>query len=298
MQSKKTPILIVGSDSLIGKGLIKHLNCNGECIIGTTRRREAVNKSNIYLDLSEDLTGWNCPFSRGVAVICAGVTSLDECKRDPQSSKRVNVDGISALVKSLTAKGTFVIFLSTNLVFDGSVPCRLPDEPVSPKTKSVQQKAEIERQLCQLGDLVTIVRFTKILGAKIPLFTAWSEALINGKTIHPFSDMFMAPLPLSYAISVLRLLIDTRLPGIFQVSASQDIPYADAARLGANFLGVGEHLVQPILVSQSDVCLKHIPRHTTMDTNRLKSTFGLEPPDVNWTIKTAFTNPTLLSVLC
>ncbi len=298
VENKRLITLIVGSDSLIGSALMTCLKRTGEQVVGTTRRRQAVNESHIYLDLSKDLSSWNCPLSIEVAVICAAVTKLDECKHNPQASKLVNVDGISALVKSLTAKGTFVIFLSTNMVFDGSVPCCLPDEPVSPKTVYGQQKTEIERQLCQLGDLVTIVRFTKILGAKIPLFISWSEALINGKTIHPFSDMFMAPLPLSYVISVLRLLIDTRLPGIFQVSADRDISYAEVARLSAHFLDVGKHLVQPILASQSDICLEHISRYTTMDTSRLKSTFGLEPPNVNWTIKTAFTNPALFSGVC
>ena len=124
--------LVVGSDSLIGGALIAHLLRAGERVVGTTRRHEAVDESHLFLDLSQDLAKWWCPLPIAVAVVCAGVTSLDACRRDPVATAHINVQGVSALVKNLVARGSFVIYLGTNQVFDGSVPYRLPDDPVTP----------------------------------------------------------------------------------------------------------------------------------------------------------------------
>ena len=297
MEDARPVTLIVGSDSLIGGALMAHLQRTGERVVGTTRRREAVDESRLYLDLSKDVEGWQCPWPVAVAVVCAGVTKLDTCRRNPVVTARVNVLGVSALVKNLVARGAFVIYLSSNQVFDGSVPYRPPDHPVSPVTEYGRQKAEAERQISQWGDSVAIVRFTKVLGPTIPLFSEWSEALRKGEIIQPFSDMYMAPVPLSCAVSVLRFVADLRLPGILQVSGNRDVSYAEAAHLGARILGVDTSLVQPVEASQSGRYTGLVPANTTLNIERLKSVLGIEPPDVQLTVEMAFVKPQVLGSL-
>jgi dTDP-4-dehydrorhamnose reductase len=191
-------------------------------------------------------------------------------------------------VKNLVAGGAFVIYLSTNQVFDGSVPHRLPDDPLSPVTEYGRQKAEAERQIRQHGDSVAVVRFTKILEPSPLLFSAWVESLKNGESIQPFSDMVLSPIPLSCAVSVLRLVADQRLPGILQVSGESDVSYAEAARLAVKLVKADPSLVKPIKASESARFIEPLPKHTTLNTDRLKSTLGIIPPGVRWTIERAF----------
>ena len=275
-----------------------HLQRAGERVVGTTKRPEAVDESHLYLDLSEDMEGWQCPWPIAVAVVCAGVTKLGTCRRDPAATAQVNVQGVSALVKNLVARDAFVIYLSSNQVFDGSVPHRLPDDPISPVTEYGRQKAEAERRISQWGDSVAIVRFTKVLGPTVPRFSAWLEALRNGETIQAFSDMYIAPVPLSCAVSVLRLVGDRRLSGILQVSGGSDISYAEAAHLGARMLGVNPSLVQPVEASRSGRYTEPVPANTTLNIDRLRSALGIVPPDVKWTVETAFVKPQALGGLC
>ena len=72
----------------------------------------------------------------------------------------------------------------------------MPEEPLSPITEYGRQKAEVERRISKLGSSVSIVRFTKILGQVYPLFSSWLKTLQENKPIHPFSDMYMAPVDL------------------------------------------------------------------------------------------------------
>ena len=156
--------LIVGSDGLVGQAMMARLQQAGERVMGTTRRRNAVDECHLYLDLSEDIGRWGCPWPVAVAFICAGVTNHGACTRDLVTTARVNVHGVSALVKDLVAQGTFVVYLSSNAVFDGSTARQLPDDPLSPMTEYGRQQAEAERQISQRAASVAIVRFTKIIG--------------------------------------------------------------------------------------------------------------------------------------
>lgn len=296
-RDKLPTILIIGSDSLIGGSLMNFLQKSEEQVVGTTRRDKSQDKSRIYLDLSENVDEWKCLSSVSVAVICAGITKIDVCMEDPIKSSRINVYGVSSLIKNLVSKGIFVIYLSSNQVFDGSKPFCLPNDPYSPVTEYGKQKAEVERQISQWGDAVSIIRFSKILGPDNLLFSRWRKELRNNKTINPYSDRYLAPVPLSFAVTVLAQVARQCLSGILQVSGNQDISYADAAYLGARFLGVESNLVQPIEVFQSGSYTEKIPTYTTLNIDRLKSTLGIEPPDVRWTIEMAFTKPEALEGL-
>ena len=286
--------LVVGSDSLIGKALMAHLNRAGSRVLGTTRRYEQVDDIHLYLDLAKNVNDWQCPFPVKVAVVCAGVTNLDMCRHNPIASASTNVEGLSALVKNLVNSGAFVIYLSTNQVFDGTVPYRKTDDPLSPITEYGRQKAEAELRISAFADSVAIVRLTKVLGQNHMLFSAWAGAMQKGEAIQPFADMVIAPIPLSCVVSVIRLLADRRLSGIFHVSGERDISYAEAAFLGAELLGADSCLIQPVNASQSGHYTEVVPAHTTLNIDSLRFALGIEPPDVRWTVKMAYMKPSTL----
>lgn len=271
-----------------------HLRIAGERALGTTRQSNAVSEDRIYLDLSkEDVADWRCPWPVKVAVICASVTNLNDCKLDPIGSACVNIHGVSALANNLAAGGAFIIYLSTNQVFDGTVPYRRIKDPLSPITEYGRQKAVAELSIGALGDSAAIIRLTKVLGPRHALFSSWAEALRRREPIQPFSDMVIAPIPLSCVVSVLRLLIDRRLPGIFHVSGERDISYEEAALLGSKLLGADPKLIHPVTASQA----KHseaVAAHTTLNIDNLRLTLGIEPPNVQWTIEKAFLQPQAL----
>ncbi|MCH7745982.1 MAG: sugar nucleotide-binding protein [Chloroflexi bacterium] len=293
METATPETLIIGSDSVVGGALLKFIRNAGQSAIGTTRRPEQADESCLYLDLTEDAANWPSPSPKTV-VVCAGITRVGACKRDPAGSRRVNVDGLMGLMRKLLDNGASVIYLSSDHVFEGSKPYYREDDPVSPVTEYGKQKAEVEHLLGEWPDSVTIVRFTKILGPQDSLFSGWVDALGKGEPIHPFKDMRMAPVPLSSVVSTLKLLIDQRLRGTYHVSGEQEISYDEAARLCARVIGSDENLVEPILSAQAGYP-ELVRAHTTLSMEKLKRGLGVTPPDVLWTLETAFTNPQALA---
>jgi dTDP-4-dehydrorhamnose reductase len=279
-----TTSLIVGVDGLIGRALAVALTNVGQTVIGTTRRATAVSETNIFLDLTADIANWHPPCQIDVAYLCAAVSSLEQCRQNPEVSFLVNVFNTIELAKALVSSGTFVIFLSTNQVYDGSIPFRNPDDLVCPRTEYGRQKAEVERQLLALGSLVSIVRLTKILSFDTLLFQGWIQSLRNNQVIHPFSDMVMAPVPLSFAVSVLSQLAKVRLPGIIQISGEKDVTYEQVAYYIAQQIGAKQELIKPLTSKEANLPLESISLHTTLNTNRLYKDLGMKVPNVENTL--------------
>ena len=270
--------LVIGGDGQIGAALLTRLAEDGWAAVATTRHPEQVNERHLFLDLSDDLTNWRPPADVAVAYLCAAVTSVARCQADPAGTRRLNVDALWTVSQALLAAGAFIVFPSTNLVFDGSVACRAATDPVSPLTEYGRQKATLEQRLLTSGGQTAVVRLTKVLSAENRLFRDWTTQLGAGETIHPFSDMVMAPIALALATEVLLKVGNGRVSGITQVSAAEDVTYEEAARALAVRLGAGDEQIQPIRTAEDGVMPEAVPRHTTLDTSRLCREIGLHPP--------------------
>ena len=96
----------------------------------------------------------------------------------------------------------------------GSVPFVKSTDFVKLWIEYGRQKAEAESQLLQFGNMVAIVRFSKIIAPVMPLFQSWIHDLKAGKSIHPFSDMVMAPVSLTFATRVLCDIAENKTSGI------------------------------------------------------------------------------------
>ena len=273
-------ILVIGADSMIGSALSQKLRRLGKNILETTRRSETLSNERIFLDFDKDISSLNVPDNVFMAFFCAATSSLEYCRREPAKTRKVNIDNTVKIAEMLVKKDVSVVFLSTNLIHDGSVPFVKADAPVSPRTEHGYQKAEAEKRLLELGDLITVIRLSKILCHRVPLIQDWTFALQNQKVIHPFYDKVVAPLPLSFAVGVLSCMTERQLPGIIQVSGNQDVTYAQLAIYLAKQMEVNQDLIQPICAKESGMFLEHLPSHTTMDNSRLIRELKMEAPNV------------------
>jgi|TARA_Y100000310_G_scaffold304140_1_gene343025 dTDP-4-dehydrorhamnose reductase len=281
--------LIIGVDGLIGSSLYQHLLNSKNGVIGTTKRKGKNVGDHLFLDLSNNIADWQFPKSIDTCVFCAGVTNLELCEENPSKTSAINVDATLSIIEKLGKKDIHIIFLSSNLVFDGLKAFKKPDDELCPKTEYGRQKAMVEKSLKDYCSFYTIVRISKILYPNSPFFASWGESLHNGEMIHPFNDKVISPIPLNFIVKVLKEIIDKSPTGIFQISGDCDISYAQAALWGAEKLGYDLSLIDPISVAQSSF-FGHVPENTTLNIDRIVSELNMIPPSVRFSIEQAFPN--------
>lgn len=272
----KLPILVVGGDGLIGGALAKHLSEQGETPITTVLSDTKVPNSILF-----DLTASAWPLLPRVsaAVICAAVTSQQQCRKDPARTRHVNVVQTLKLIGELVATDTFVVFLSTNLVFDGSKPLRTLNETTCPKTEYGRQKAEVELALTEWRNKTAIIRLTKVFHSGLPLLVKWRQDLGAGRKVEAFTDYLCSPIYMQTVVSGISRITRERRSGIWHFSGPTDVSYATLARTIARLYGAKPSLVR--FATASSALLEHLPANTTLDSFRTREQLNLVFPEAD-----------------
>lgn len=266
-------IAIVGIDSMLGSALAKVMPAHS--IVGTTRHRERVSASCVYLNLLKPEVE-SLP-QVDIAVICAGVVLLAECQANPCLTWAVNVDGVMKVARHYLDQGAAVVYLSTAAVFPGNEPyC---DRWAAKDGLSVygRLRACVEDLLRQ-HQRTTIIRFGKVIPPDWALFHGWVAELRTGRTIHPYANMVFAPVSQAFAAETIARIIEGGLPSVWQFTAADDISYAQAAYCLADRLHLDKRLIEPVEVPRSSLPHGSLFAYATLNSSKVTKWYGVEMP--------------------
>lgn len=272
--------LVVGGDGLIGSGVVEWLTARGERVYATTRRPEKVGPMHPFLDLKQNVNDWELPEPVETVFICAGATRMQDCEERPDETALVNVVNPGTIAAKLVARGAFIVGLSSNAVFDGTVGYRKVGDPHSPLTQYGRQQGASEKGLLAIGSNVAVVRFAKVLSPTLPVFGGWLQALAAGEPIRPLIDLTMAPLPRPFIVELIGRVGMARRTGMFQASGAADIPYSEAGRILVEQVGLPATLCRPATAEELGIQLLPSLRHTTLDMTESRNAFSIEPPTI------------------
>lgn len=272
-----TKYLIVGGDSVIGRHLEGILSGRGE-VVSTTRR--ACIQGRLFLDLSTGSADGAFSANADVAFVCASVTRMQDCETDPDGTRRINVTETVRLVRSLAGQSCFVVFLSSNTVFDGRSPFPGEDAAYSPTTEYGRQKCLAEDQM--LGDpgsreRVAVVRLSKVVTPANGMAADFLRRLRQGTLCPAFADLLLCPVSLAYVGAGLAAVATARIPGIFHLSGADEMSYAGFAQHLAGHVGADLALVVQGNSSEAGGSVLFRPDHPALGMARTRRLLGLVP---------------------
>jgi dTDP-4-dehydrorhamnose reductase len=287
--------LLVGGDSEIASATFAYMHRQGLSVSATTRSAERLTAGRMFLDFAAPVSAWQPPPETRSACIFVAVGHLVDCHRDPVGSALINVTRTVELAERLVSYGIHVLFLSTNQVFEGGRAHVPTTAPLSPVSEYGRQKALTETRLkssMAAGAPVGILRLAKIVSPGMSLLRQWQKTLAAGQPVYPFRDMFMAPTPVGVAAAAITALLTERCSGIWQLSGPEDVSYAEIAAHIGRRLQADPALVKPIAAASAGMPMGSTPRHTTLDSNLLRSAFGIASPEPWPTIESILALPT------
>lgn len=265
LQADRGLHLIIGVDGTLGASLHHCLSLQGSAVKGTSRRPDT---PHLKLDLSKPWQEWELPQEIGTVYLMAGITSMARCAAEPELTDHINVAQIKRLVELLASRGAFIVFPSTNQVFDGSRPDVPVTTPPNPVSRYGQQKVQVEQAVLALGRQGAVIRYSKIISPGYALFEGWRQKLAAGEQIQAFEDMVMAPVTLAGATQVMSAVAEYRLAGLHQFSGNEDISYFRAAQTLALVWGADVGQVKAVLASTQLQNIGACPRHTTLQLSK------------------------------
>lgn len=272
MKVNKKRILIVGSDSLIGKALSNQLGKLGHRVYETSRRKS---KGKFFLDLEDVNSNLFFLPQVDIVVLCAALTKFDECEKKPVKAAKINFVSPIRIANYYLKQNSRIIFLSTSAVFSGSRQKLYPNSVARPKTMYGKTKADAEKSLIKRKGNICIARLSKIISNENNIFSSWVYQLRSGKKIEAFKDHFFCAINLDLVLKILLKIIFSTKRGVYNISSKNDISYLEAANLFAFVLNKKVEHVIPKSIKNSKIDIKNVHKFTSLNCQRTTRDFKI-----------------------
>lgn len=155
---------------------------------------------------------------------CAALSKAAVCEKDPEFAWKSNVDLTRRLCEF--ALDIPLIFLSTDLVFDGKKGNYSETKAVNPLTVYGRTKAAAE-QLVLANPRHTVVRVSLNAGVSPTGDRGFNEEIHNawrsGETINLFTDEFRTPIPAAVTARAIWELAEKEATGLFHLGGTEKL---------------------------------------------------------------------------
>ncbi|MBF0419574.1 MAG: sugar nucleotide-binding protein [Magnetococcales bacterium] len=219
MNTTEKQILVLGGSGYIGQSFIKLTGWDN--VLATYRSRPF--SGGVFFDPSSvqlsDIFDGRGPFSH--ALILMGDTHMDSCARDPDRSKRINVNQILAIATELFVNNIKPIFISTDMVFGGDRGNYTENDHAEPIVMYGKQKRDVEKFFQKSNRDYLIIRLSKVYGSELSdgtQFTQWLEAISHGEQIALAADQIFCPIFVSDVIDGIKIALKKNMSGLYHLA--------------------------------------------------------------------------------
>mgnify|MGYP001210921384 FL=1 len=209
-------IIIIGSDSFIGSNLVKYCSKKNLNIFCTSRKLNKLKNKTFHFDLKNP----NFEFLNkkiDVAIICASITNVEKCQKNPKDSYKINVTNTLKLIKYLNSKSIFTIYLSSNLIFNGKLSFNKYSHKPNPLSVYGIQKARIEKYIkSKKYKNFSVVRLTKVIGNNSNFIKNLKLKIKKKETIEYEENYLFSPVRIEQVCLIIFKLVKYKYEGLFQ----------------------------------------------------------------------------------
>jgi len=183
----------------------------------------------------------------------AGITHIDRCEEDKINGKnglawKVNVTGTENIIRACSQSGKFLLFLSTECVFDGKKGFYKESDTPSPVNWYGRTKYEAEKKILSSKINACILRSVLVYGHskgyKVDLAKKFFELLKSGKKISAVNDQFVTFTFIDDLIGAINLAWDKKLTGIYHFAAETSLSPFEFARTISSGFGLNNKMIK------------------------------------------------------
>ncbi|HJT35645.1 MAG TPA: SDR family oxidoreductase [Pirellulales bacterium] len=234
-------LLITGASGLLGGYLLRTLAGSDHAVVAWSgpTATQSTETNMVPVDLADrDTVAAAFAAARPDAVLhAAAVSSVARCFQQPAHARAVNVGGTQLLTELAVAAKARLLFVSTDLVFDGQRGGYREDDAPAPLSIYGQTKLAAE-QMVLSSPRTAVARVSLLfgpgLGQRRGFFDEQLAALRAGRPCQLFIDEWRAPLALSTAAEALVALAVSDFEGLLHLGGPERMSrWEMGARLAA-----------------------------------------------------------------
>ncbi|MEM0027842.1 MAG: dTDP-4-dehydrorhamnose reductase [Ignisphaera sp.] len=286
-------VLVTGGTGLLGYNLVRVLNSLNYAVYATYYGHEPPMIDNVKwlkmnLENASEIANVLNLAKPDVVVHTAAYTDVDGCEINKERAFNVNYIATRVLAHYVAKHNMFLIYISTDYVFDGEKGLYKEDDIPNPINYYGLTKLLGEIAVASALDekQYLVVRVSGLYGysptGKKNFGVNALEKLLRGEEVMAFADQHLSPTYVYFLSERIAKAIEKKVYGVIHI-AGQRMSRLEFATLLAKVLGAKEKLIKPASIKQFEFAAKR-PKDSSLDTSYAKS-IGLEMPPQEECIK-------------
>ncbi|KUK04385.1 dTDP-4-dehydrorhamnose reductase [Methermicoccus shengliensis] len=220
-----------------------------------------------------------------VIIHTAALTDVDRCEVDKDLAYKINVEGTKIIAEMARKFNSFLIYISTDYVFDGNKGLYKEEDETNPVNYYGYTKL-LGEKYCQ--DFC-IARTCVIYGAKPASgkvnFALWLiNKLENGESVRIVIDQYITPTLNTNLARMLLEIAERKITGIFHLAGATRVSRFEFVKEIARVFGLDESLIIPSRMDEINWIAKR-PRDSSLDTSKATKYLNERPYTLSRALK-------------
>jgi dTDP-4-dehydrorhamnose reductase len=197
----------------------------------------------------------------------AAMTSVAECERNHRQAMKTNVKGTERIADLCNPGDVYLIYASTDLVFDGRRGNYSEEDQPNPVSFYAKTKRVAEEVVQSYASRHTIVRFALLYGPPSPhsrSFLGWmNDGFKSSQPVTLFTDQFRTPLYVKDAADLVEKLIDRKdhppKLNLIHAGGPERLSRVEIGRIYCEVFGYDASLIKKITMAEKNEVLSDAP---------------------------------------
>ncbi len=245
--------LITGASGFLGNYLLKLAPASVRVLGQYRNHRPVVCPPNCQLVRQDWLRPMDEFLSRyrpGIIIHTAAMAQLDECEEKKELANRLNIRVTEQLAEWAAQIDARFIFISTDIVFDGSRGNYTESDRPHPINHYGRTKAEAEQRVLRLHPNAVVVRTSIIYGKALGGRPSFTEVLLrrlrHGENVPVFTDQYRSPVFVEDLARAIWELAENDFRGILHVAGPERLSRERIGEIVCEVFRLNPELLVPI----------------------------------------------------
>jgi len=281
--SMQTRILLTGASGLLGSKIVQMSRERNLTIYPTYNEHPAQGENKLKVDLQnpQQINDSLQSLKPEYVIHCAALTDVDKCEINQELAQKINIEGTRNIIKASEKAGAFLIFVSTDYVFQGDKGAYKEEDETNPINYYGYTKLQAEILVRNMMSNWAIVRPSVIYGS-VPAagkvnFALWLiNKLQQREPVKIITDQWVSPTLNTNLGEMILEIIQRRLSGVYHLAGATQINRYEFSKKIAQCFSLDEKLILPALSKDMNWLAKR-PLNTTLNTQKASHTLGAKP---------------------
>jgi len=208
-------------------------------------------------------------------ILAAADPSVERCEREPDATRRINVDAAATVRDTAREHGALFVVFSSEYVFDGTAGTYREDDARRPLNEYGRQKVALE-DLARDVPRHLVLRISGVFGRqsiRINFVLQLVDRLRAGREFDVPSDQLITPTDAASLGRAAVELMDGGRAGVFHAAGPEIIARPDFARMVTDAFGLPASLLRPRPTADLGLSAAR-PRRAGLSVEKLRATLG------------------------